>query len=283
MLPSSISSTAHPDRRVTVHVTPEPAALQIATYIQHRISTFDPTPAHPNFVLGLPTGSTPERVYAYLCAFHAAGTLSFAHTVAFNMDEYAGLPGTHAQSYSHFLHTHLLAATGLRARLLRGDAPDARAECAAHEAAIAAAGGVDLFLCGLGRDAHVAFNEPGCSLAGRTRVVVLADQTRRDNARFFGAGEEVPRRALSVGLATVMGARELVVAAFGEAKARAVALVVEGPVAARVPGSVLQMHPCCKLVLDEAAAAELGNEMRAHYRLEEEAGMAEVGWERAKL
>lgn len=236
----------------------------MASLILARITAFAPTAERP-FVLGLPTGSSPLQVYEQLIGFHRAGKLSFQHVVTFNMDEYVGLPRDHAQSYHSFMYTHLFSHIDIRpsnVHLLDGAAPDLQAECARYEAAIARAGGIDLFLAGVGSDGHIAFNEPGSSLRSRTRVKTLAQDTLAANARFFaGAGgggvANVPKSALTVGVGTVLDAREVVVLALGAAKARAVRDGVEGAVSHLCTLSALQMHARAVVVVDEDATAEL--------------------------
>ena len=176
------------------------------------------------FVLGLCTGSTPIGTYAELIRMVKAGELSFRTVITFNMDEYVGLPVEHPESYHSFMHRQLFDSIDIlpeNIHILDGNAADLDAECAAYEAAIEAAGGFDLFLGGVGEDGHIAFNEPFSPLCSRTRVITLTRDTREVNARFFGGDPEaVPARALTVGVATVLSAREVVILAFGSRKAR---------------------------------------------------------------
>ncbi len=214
----------------------------------------------PDAVLGLATGSSPLAVYGDLAGRHAAGGLSVAGAVAFLLDEYVGLPAGHPQSYRSFIARELEAHVDLAPGAIRGPdvhADDLLAACDAYEAAIRAAGGVDLQLLGIGTDGHIGFNEPGSSLASRTRIKTLTDQTRRDNARFFASLDEVPRHVVTQGVGTILDAQHLVLLAFGSAKAEAVAAAVEGPVTAMVPASALQLHPHATVVVDEAAASRL--------------------------
>jgi glucosamine-6-phosphate deaminase len=211
-------------------------------------------------VLGLATGSSPLPVYADLARRHAAGELSLGSARAFLLDEYVGLPAGHPQSYRSFIARELEAHVDFAPVAVRGPdvhADDLLAACDAYEAAIRAAGGVGLQLLGIGTDGHIGFNEPGSSLASRTRIKTLTDQTRRDNARFFGGLDEVPRHVVTQGVGTILEARHLLLLAFGAAKAGAVAAAVEGPVTAMVPGSALQLHPHATVVVDEAAASRL--------------------------
>ena len=223
--------------------------------------------ARPAAVLGLATGSSPLAVYRDLARRHAAGDVSFAAARAFLLDEYIGLPAGDVRGYRRFIADNLERLVDFAAGAVRGpdvDAPDLVAACAAYEDAIAAAGGVDIQLLGIGTDGHIGFNEPGSSLASRTRIKTLTDQTRRDNARFFASAEEVPRHVVTQGVGTILEARHLVLLAFGAAKATAVARAVEGPLTAMVPGSALQLHPHATVVVDEPAAAGLN--LAGYYR-----------------
>jgi len=211
-------------------------------------------------VLGLATGSSPVPVYRELARRRAAGTLSLAGARAFLLDEYVGLPRGHAQGYRTFIARELERHVDLRPDAVQGPdawADDLIAACDAYERAIAGTGGVDLQLLGIGTDGHVGFNEPGSSLASRTRIKTLTDQTRADNARFFSSIDEVPRHVITQGVGTILDAKHLVMLAFGAAKAEAVARAVEGPVTAMVPGSALQLHPHVTVVVDAAAASGL--------------------------
>lgn len=233
----------------------------MANLILARITAFAPTAERP-FALGLPTGSSPLQVYKQLIAFHRAGKLSFQHVVTFNMDEYVGLPQDHPQSYHTFMYTHLFSHIDIppsNVHLLDGTAPDLQAECARYEAAIARAGGIDLFLAGVGSDGHIAFNEPGSSLRSRTRIKTLAQDTLAANARFFEGADaaSVPKSALTIGVGTVLDAREVVVLALGASKARAVRDGVEGAMGHLCTLSALQMHVRAVVVVDEDATAEL--------------------------
>jgi glucosamine-6-phosphate deaminase len=212
----------------------------------------------PDAVLGLATGSSPLPVYGELIERHRRGELSFAAARAFLLDEYVGLPASHPQRYAAVIHEELTGHVEFAAvHGLDGNAADLPAECRRYEVAIEAAGGIDLQLLGIGRDGHLGFNEPGSSLASPVRLKTLTCCTRRDNARFFTDGEEVPRHVLTQGLATILRARHLVLLAFGTQKAAAVATAVEGPVSASCPASVLQLHPHATVIVDEAAAGRL--------------------------
>ena len=217
----------------------------------------------PQAVLGLATGSTPLPVYRDLARRHAEGELSLASARGFLLDEYVGLPADHPERYRAFIARELEAHVDFGPGAVRGpdveaDGAELLAACAAYEADIAAAGGVDLQLLGVGSDGHIGFNEPGSSLASRTRPKTLTDRTRTDNARFFGSVDEVPRHVITQGVGTILDARHLVLLAFGPVKAASVAAAVEGPVTAMVPASAVQLHPHATVVVDEGAAAALG-------------------------
>jgi glucosamine-6-phosphate deaminase len=214
----------------------------------------------PSPVLGLATGSSPLGTYAELRGRHRDEDLSFAQANAFLLDEYVGLPADHPQRYRAVVDAELAAHVDLRPGAVH--APDALADdvpaaCAAYERAIAEAGGIDIQLLGIGSDGHLGFNEPGSSLASRTRIKTLTERTRRDNASFFADPAEVPRHVLTQGLGTILDARHLVLLALGERKADAVAAAVEGPLSASCPASVLQLHPHATVLLDDAASARL--------------------------
>ncbi|MFC8190943.1 glucosamine-6-phosphate deaminase [Cellulomonas sp. NPDC057328] len=224
--------------------------------------------ARPQAVLGLATGSSPLAVYDELARRHAEQGLSFARARAFLLDEYVGLPADHPERYRTVVERELVSRVDLDPDAVLGPdglADDLAGACAAYERAIADAGGVDLQLLGIGTDGHVAFNEPGSSLASRTRVKTLTRQTREDNARFFGGDvDAVPTHCLTQGLATILSARHLVLLAQGRGKAEAVHQLVEGPVSAMWPATVLQMHPHVSVLVDEPAASRL--QLAGYYR-----------------
>ena len=221
---------------------------------------------HP--VLGLATGSSPLPVYEELERRHRAGGLSFARASAFLLDEYVGLPAEHPQRYRNVIERELVSRVDLdpaRVHGLDGLAEDLEAACAAFEARLAGAGGVDVQILGIGTDGHIAFNEPGSSLSSRTRVAALTRQTRQDNARFFdGDLQAVPARCLTQGLGTIMEARQVVLLAMGEGKAPAVRELLEGAVSVAWPATILQHHPDVTVLLDEGAAR--GLRLADHYR-----------------
>ncbi|HEY3547320.1 MAG TPA: glucosamine-6-phosphate deaminase [Propionicimonas sp.] len=217
--------------------------------------------AKPDAVLGLATGSSPLRVYDELARRHAASGLSFARARGFMLDEYLGLPADHPERYRTVIERDLVSRVDFAPGAVQGPdglAGDLPAACAAYEAAIVDAGGVDLQILGIGTDGHIAFNEPGSSLASRTRIKTLTRQTREDNARFFGGDlDKVPHHCLTQGLGTIMAARHLVLLATGRHKAEAVHQLVEGPVSAMWPATIMQLHPYATVLVDDAAAGRL--------------------------
>ena len=231
-----------------------------ANHIARAIADFAPTAKKP-FVLGLPTGSSPLGTYKKLIELNKAGKVSFEHVVTFNMDEYVGLPEDHPQSYHYFMWENFFKHINIKkenVHILNGMARDLQAECAAYEKAIANAGGIRLFLGGVGVDGHLAFNEPGSSLGSRTRVKSLTRDTMIVNSRFFGGDiNQVPATALTVGVATVTSAAEVLVLITGHNKARALAHAVERGISQMWTISVLQMHPKALIVCDEDATDEL--------------------------
>jgi glucosamine-6-phosphate deaminase len=200
-------------------------------------------------------------MYQALVEAHRAGRVSFEHVVTFNMDEYVGIPKDHPQSYHTFMWTNFFSHIDIKAEnvhILNGNAPDLEAECTAYEAAIQAVGGIDLFLGGIGPDGHIAFNEPGSSLSSRTRIKTLTTDTIIANSRFFeGDVNKVPKTALTVGVGTVMSAREVLVLVNGHGKARALQQAVEGSVNQMWTITALQLHPKGIIVCDEASCIDL--------------------------
>ncbi|MDO4790065.1 MAG: glucosamine-6-phosphate deaminase [Porphyromonas sp.] len=231
-----------------------------AEYVAKRISDAASTADRP-FVLGLPTGSTPMGLYKNLIRLHKEGKVSFRHVVTFNMDEYIGLPQDHEQSYHTFMWTNFFSHIDIpkgNVNILNGNAPDIQAECEAYEAKMKQVGGVDIFLGGIGPDGHIAFNEPGSSLTSRTRVKTLTSDTIAANSRFFGGDiSKVPTTAVTVGVGTVMDAKEVIILVNGLGKARALYHAVEGSINQMWTISALQMHPKGIIVCDEDATAEL--------------------------
>lgn len=215
----------------------------------------------PDAVLGLATGSSPLMIYDELAARHDAGSLSFRQARGFTLDEYVGLPADHPERYRNVIDTVFASRVDFAADAVQGPdglAADIPGACAAYEAAIRDAGGVDLQILGIGTDGHIGFNEPGSSLASRTRIKTLTHQTRVDNARFFGDDvDAVPTHCLTQGLGTICEARHIVLVAIGRGKAEAVHHLVEGAVSAMWPATVLQHHPHVTVLLDDAAARRL--------------------------
>ncbi|MEV0686864.1 glucosamine-6-phosphate deaminase [Nocardia sp. NPDC050378] len=213
-----------------------------------------------NAILGLATGSSPLGSYRELARRCRDGELDFTTASGFLLDEYVGLPKSHPQSYFSVIRSEFVDHVNLDpARVLspNGEAGDIAGEGRRYDAAIAAAGGVDVQLLGIGTDGHIGFNEPGSSLTSRTRVKTLTEQTRRDNARFFDGPDDVPHHVLTQGLGTICEARHLVMIALGAGKADAIAAAAEGPLSAFCPASVMQWHPHVTVVIDEAAASKL--------------------------
>ncbi len=214
----------------------------------------------PRAVLGFATGSTPLGTYGELIRMHREEGLDFSQIVSFNLDEYVGLAPSHPQSYRRFMEDNFFNHINLRpenTNLPDGMADDIEAACRAYEAKIASFGGIDIQLLGIGANGHIAFNEPSSSLGSRTRVKTLSDKTRKDNSRFFANAAEVPRYAVTMGIGTIMEAREVVLIAGGASKADAVAAAVEGPITAMCPATALQLHPHALVIVDREAATGL--------------------------
>ena len=215
----------------------------------------------PNAVIGLATGSTPLMLYRELIRLHKEEGLDFSEVTTFNLDEYIGLEKDHPQSYYTFMWDNLFSQINIKPEnvyLPDGMAQDVPASCAEYERKIVAAEGIDLQVLGIGSDGHVGFNEPTSSFASRTRIKTLTQQTVADNARFFDGDESlVPHHCITMGIGTIMDARMNLMLAFGEGKAEAIADMVEGPVAAIMPASILQHHPSAKVFIDDAAASTL--------------------------
>jgi glucosamine-6-phosphate deaminase len=217
--------------------------------------------ANPRLVLGLPTGRTPVPLYEELGRLSARGAVDFRHATTFNLDEFVGLDSHDLRSYRAFMQRHLFDHINVPARrihFLDGMADDPRAECLRYERQIARAGGLDLLLLGLGANGHIGFNEPGRSLVAHTHRTRLTDATRLSNAALFGNRTAlVPREALSMGMATILHARRIVLLATGASKAPAVRHLVQGPITPRVPASFLQLHGRAEIWVDGPAGAGL--------------------------
>ncbi|GFV19014.1 glucosamine-6-phosphate isomerase 2 [Trichonephila clavipes] len=231
-----------------------------AKYIRKKIRQFKPDESR-YFVLGLPTGSTPLGTYKKLIEFYKEGSVSFKYVKTFNMDEYVGLPRDHPESYHSFMWNNFFKHIDIQPQnvnLLDGNATDLNAECESYEKKIVEAGGIDLFIGGIGPDGHIAFNEPGSSLASRTRLKTLAVDTIEANARFFGNDLSlVPHEALTVGVGTVMAAREVMILITGSHKALALSKAIEEGVSHMWTVSAFQMHPNTIFICDEDATLEL--------------------------
>lgn len=255
MRPSNASTM-----RMVIHPTETDVGKYVALYVKNRILEFGPTESKP-FVIGLPTGSTPIKTYENLVGFYERGELSFKHVVTFNMDEYCNIPHDHPESYHHFMWHHLFSKVDIQpvnVNILDGNADDLVAECLRYEDKISSYGGIELFLGGIGPDGHVAFNEPGSSLTSRTRVKTLAYDTILANARFFGGDvTKVPKMALTVGVGTVMDAREVLIIITGAKKALALTKCIEEGVNHMWTVSAIQMHARAMIVCDEDATLEL--------------------------
>lgn len=235
-------------------------SVYAADYVINRINEHNKRYDRP-FVLGLPTGSSPIGMYRELVKAVSEGRVSFRNVVTFNMDEYVGLPEEHSESYHSFMHRHLfdhIECPKENIHILNGNADDLMKECADYEKAIESYGGIDLFVGGIGPDGHIAFNEPFSSFSSRTRIKTLTKDTRIANSRFFGGNpDDVPQCALTVGVATVMDAREVLILCNGHNKARALYAAVEGPICQAWTISALQNHPRGVIVCDENATDEL--------------------------
>ena len=243
--------------RLSIHPTDKAAAAALARQIAAAVA------ATPTLVLGLPTGRTSVPLYREIVRLFAAGAVDLSRVTTFNLDEFVGVDPGHPGAYRHFMREQLFAHVNVpeeRINFLDGRVKDLEAECARYERAIAGAGGIDLQVLGIGTNGHIGFNEPARELHARAHKVVLHESTRRTNAALFGGRvEEVPRAALSVGMATILQARAIALLATGKSKARCIERVVKGSVTTRVPASFLQLHPRVELVLDEPAASRLSS------------------------
>jgi len=252
-----------------------------ASYIIDAINKFRPTKEKP-FVLGLPTGSSPLPVYSELIKRHKAGKVSFKNVITFNMDEYVGLEESHTESYHYFMYDNLFNHIDIpeaNVNILNGNAKNLEKECADYEKKIQATGGIDLFLGGIGPDGHIAFNEPGSSLTSRTRVKTLRYDTILANSRFFGGDmTKVPKQALTVGVGTVMDAKEVIIIISGYNKARALKEVVEGGISHMWTASILQMHPRGIIVCDEPSTSELHVETVRYFKDIESSNFDNRNW-----
>ncbi len=246
--------------RLIIEPDYEKVSAWAAAYVASRINAAKPTAQKP-FVLGCPTGSSPLGMYRKLIELNKAGKVSFQNVVTFNMDEYVGLPEDHPESYHSFMWNNFFSHIDIKpenVNILNGNAQDLEQECAQYEQRIKAAGGIDLFMGGVGPDGHIAFNEPGSSLSSLTRMKTLTQDTIIANSRFFDNDiNKVPKTALTVGVGTVMAAREVMIIVNGYKKARALQQAVEGGVSHMCTLSALQMHRKAIIVCDEDATMEL--------------------------
>jgi glucosamine-6-phosphate deaminase len=239
---------------VIIQPNREAAAALVARVIARELR------ANPSLVLGLATGATMERVYRHLVRMHTEEKLDFSLCRTFNLDEYVGVFPSDATSYRHYMNHHLFRHVNLDIRnthLPNGMAENLEAECRLYETAIERAGGIDFQLLGIGKAGHIGFNEPLSALRSRTRVKALTPTTIKQNAPFFGGEEHMPRRAITMGVGTIMEARRCLLLATGDSKAHVIAQAVEGPITSMVTASALQLHPRCTVVVDEEAAVEL--------------------------
>jgi glucosamine-6-phosphate deaminase len=241
--------------RVRVFSTPDAVAKALARDLAHAVAV------KPALVLGLPTGRTPVPLYRALVGLYRAGQIDFARATVFNLDEFLGLSSRDPRSYRAFMQRHLFDHLNLsprRIHFLDGKTRDVSGECLRYERAIDRAGGIDLQIVGLGANGHIGFNEPAKALIARTHRTRLRSSTRRANASMFGGRlSTVPRDALSMGMATILYAKRIVLLATGASKARLVARTIGGPVTPALPASFLQLHPRVEAWLDRAASADL--------------------------
>jgi glucosamine-6-phosphate deaminase len=246
--------------RVIIQKDYELVSAWAAAYVAGGINKYKPTAKKP-FVLGLPTGSSPLGMYKELIRLNKAGKVNFTNVVTFNMDEYVNLPKSHPESYHSFMWNNFFKHINIKknnVNILDGNAKNLEAECAGYEKKIKKYGGIELFVGGIGPDGHIAFNEPGSSLSSRTRIKTLTGDTIIANSRFFGGDvNKVPKTALTVGVATVMDAREVLIIVSGHNKARALQHAVEYGVNHMWTVSCLQLHPHGIIVCDDAATVEM--------------------------
>jgi glucosamine-6-phosphate deaminase len=246
---------------VIIQPTEAAAASLVARIVAHDLR------ANPHLVLGLATGKTMENVYRHLVRLHKEEKLDFSLCSTFNLDEYVGLVASDLNSYRHYMDHHLFQHVNVEPRnthLPDGLAKDLDEECRRYEALIQRFGGIDLQLLGIGKAGHIGFNEPLSALRSRTRVKALTPTTIKQNAESFGGEDKVPRRAITMGVGTIIEARRCLLLATGEAKAGVIAQAVEGPITSMVTATALQLHPRCTVVVDEAAANQLKE--KAYYR-----------------
>jgi glucosamine-6-phosphate deaminase len=244
-----------PAHRISIFADDDSVATELANRVVQAIRR------KPAVVLGLPTGRTPLLLYAELVQRAAEGRVDFSTVTTFNLDEFFGIPPSHPGSYRSFMQRYLFDHVNIdssRVHFLDGSAGDPVDEGCRYEKAIEQAGGIDLQILGIGANGHIGFNEPGTSLEARTHLVTLRPETRRSNAALFGgAADAVPSQALSMGMATILSARSIVLVATGERKARCVEQLVSGSITTQLPASFLQLHADVEIMLDESAASKL--------------------------
>ena len=239
---------------VVIKETYEEVSKAAAALMRHVLN------AKPNAVLGLATGSTPLGLYAEMARMHREEGLDFTHVTTFNLDEYVGLPASHPQSYRTFMEENLFQHINIQhqnTHVPSGTTGNYRAFCEWYEQRIKEVGGIDLQVLGIGSDGHIGFNEPTSSLSSRTRLKPLAEPTINDNARFFDRREDVPIYAITMGVGTILDARQVLLVANGANKAECVAGMIEGPITAMNTASALQLHPRCTVFIDREAASKL--------------------------
>ena len=239
--------------QIHVYQTPELAAEAAATLIASEIL------AKPNAVIGLPTGSSPVETYRRLARMNRDGVVDFTKVTTFNLDEYVGLKGDHPQSYRRFMNENLFDHVNIDKENTHVPCGigDVEANAVAYEEAIAAAGGIDLQFMGIGRNGHIGFNEPADAYTDVTGIIELTPSTIDANKRFFDSADDVPRKAISMGVGTIMRARKTLLIATGSDKAEAIRTMVKGPVSPKLPASALRMHANAVIILDAAAASLL--------------------------
>lgn len=246
--------------RVIIEKNYENLSLWVATYIKTQINNYNSVNNSKPFVLGLPTGSTPIGVYNYLIQYYNNNEISFKNVVTFNMDEYVGLPPDDKNSYNYFMYNHFFNHIDLpreNINLLNGLADNLQEECDIYEEKIRKYGGINLFLCGIGSDGHIAFNEPGSSMHSNTRLKTLSEETIQDNSRFFSEKENIPKQAITVGINTVLSSQDIIIMSSGIKKARATKELIEGSITAEWPCTFMQTHLNTKLVCDEDSVREI--------------------------
>lgn len=242
---------------VIIHPEKESASVQAAKIVANQVKR------NPNSVLGLPTGNSPLPMYSELIAMHRDEGLDFSNVTTFNLDEYFGITREHPQSFYRYIHENFLDHVNVNpenSHIPDGASKDFAKTSAKYESAIKNAGGIDLQILGLGRTGHIGFNEPTSSLASRTRLKTLSDETINDNSKISG---DIPTVAITMGIGTILDAKRILLLAFGEAKADAVAKAIEGPITSSCSASALQMHPHVTFILNEAAATKLSH--RSYY------------------